>query len=548
MVFLGGLGEIGRNCAAVEIGDRILLIDCGVMFPEPDMLGVDVVIPDFTWLLERKDKIDGVLLTHGHEDHTGAIRYLASHVDLTVYGSAMSCALARPRIEDAHLLRHVTFVEVADNERRRIGPIDVEFLPTSHSVPGAHALVLHTPQGIILHSGDFKIDQTPVDGRRTDLARMGELASTEGIRLLLSDSTNAEEPGWTASESSVGPALKAIFREHPDQRIIVSCFASHLHRMQQIINAAELTGRKVATLGRSMQRNVELGLKLKLLHARPETIVKLETMDKLAPGKVCVISTGSQGEVTSAMTLLAKGSNRFLTLEVNDVVILSAHPIPGNEFGVGRVIDDLHRRGVEVVHSGHHHVHVSGHARRGELSLLMQVTKPEFFIPVHGEFRHMVHHAELAEQMGMAPSNVLVCEDGDVVKLSSTGLALGAPVPAAYTYVDGNVVDVGGAVLHDRRVLADEGVVIVAVSVDLKSKKLLGTPLIEAKGWLHGDEMDQLLARGGAEVTKAVSEALREDGANQALIEKAAKRALGRYVGEKTRKKPMVLPVVLVSS
>ncbi len=546
IVFLGGLGEIGRNCAAIEVEGRILLIDCGVMFPEPDMLGVDVIIPDFTWLLERKDKIDGILLTHGHEDHTGSIRYLAMHLDnLDVYGSALSLALARPRIEEARLLRHVTFHEVADNERRRVGPIDVEFIPTTHSVPSAYALALHTPQGVILHSGDFKIDLTPVDGRKTDLTRIGALAASEGIRLLLSDSTNAENPGFTESESSVGPVLRGVFSSHPNQRIIVSCFASHLHRMQQVIDAAVGSGRKVTTLGRSMQRNVELGIDLGLLDVPAGALVTLEAAEQLPPAKVCVLSTGSQGESLSAMTLLARGANRFLTLEPNDVIVLSAHPIPGNEHSVGQVIDDLHRRGVEVVHSGHAHVHVSGHARQGELALLMQISQPEFFIPVHGEFRHMVHHAELAERIGMLSSNVLLCEDGDVVTLSNTGLALSSTVPASYVYVDGNTVDVGGEVVKARRTLADEGFVVAACAVNLKTGKVIGYPTVTAHGWLKDDRTASLLEAGAEAVDKAVALALKEPDRSIASVDRAVKRALGKYVGEKTRRKPMVVPVVV---
>lgn len=545
MVFLGGLGEIGRNCAAIECDGRVLLIDCGVMFPEPDMLGIDVIIPDFTWLEERLDRIDGIVLTHGHEDHAGAIRYLAKLVDVSVYGSALSLALARPRIEDARLLRHVDFVEVADGERRRIGAFDVEFLAQTHSVPSAFALAIHTPQGVIVHTGDFKIDLTPIDGRRSDLTRIAHLAATEGIRLLLSDSTNAENPGFTESEATVGPVLRSVFATHPNQRIVVSCFASHLHRIQQVLDAAHATGRKVATLGRSMQRNIEVGIDLGLLDVQPTAIVSLETAATLPASQVCVLSTGSQGETLSAMTLLARGANRFWNLEPNDVVILSAHPIPGNEHAVGQVIDDLHRRGVEVVHSAHHHVHVSGHARQGELGLLIQLAKPEFFVPVHGEFRHLVHHAELAERMGMARANVVLCEDGDVVRLTDTAMVLDDPVPASYVYVDGNTVDLGGAVVQARRTLADEGLVVVACAVDVAAGRLLATPTVTAHGWLADERTEQALAAAVPAVERAVRAALGEPDRTASSVEKAARRALGRHVGEKTRRKPMVIPVLI---
>ena len=352
MVFLGGLGEIGRNCACIEVDGRIIILDVGIMFPDPDMPGVDLVLPDFTYLRENADRVDGVILTHGHEDHTGGLAYLLRDLSVPVYGSELTLGLARSRVEEAGLLDRAQFVPVRDGERRRIGPCDVEFIPVTHSVPHAFATAFFTPQGIILHSGDFKLDLHPVDGRRTDLARMGALASDTGIRLLLSDSTNAEEPGFTPSESTVGATLRKVFLERPDRRFIVTCFASHVHRVQQVADAAIAGGRKVATLGRSMQKNVRLARDLGLLHIDERSLIDIEKVDTLPPGQVCVISTGSQGEPMSALSRLAVGENRFFSLQPDDVVVISAHPIPGNEWSVGRVIDGLHRRGVEVIHSG----------------------------------------------------------------------------------------------------------------------------------------------------------------------------------------------------
>ncbi|HXP33374.1 MAG TPA: ribonuclease J, partial [Acidimicrobiales bacterium] len=483
IVFLGGLGEIGRNCACIEVEGRIVILDCGIMFPEPDMPGIDLVLPEFTYLHDRKDRVDGIVLTHGHEDHTGGLAFLLRDLHAPIYGSELTVGLARHRIEEAGVGDNTRFVSVTDGERVRIGGCDVEFIPVTHSVPEAMAIAFHTPQGVILHSGDFKLDLQPVDGRRTDMPRFGELARTEGIRLLLSDSTNAEEPGFTESESTVGVTLRRVFAAQSGKRIVVACFASHMHRVQQIIDAAVANGRKVATLGRSMGKNVELGTRLGIISIPEGAQVDIEEVDGLSPGEVCVISTGSQGEPMSALSLMATGDNKWVRIEDGDVVVISAHPIPGNEWSVGRVIDELHRRGAEVVHSGTEAVHVSGHARQGELRTLLNVAKPASFVPVHGEYRHLVHHAHLACSMGIEPSQVLLCEDGDAVRLGAKGLERDGTVPAGYVYVDGTVGDIGHGVLRDRKALAEEGVVMVVVTVDLHTGKLSGTPQIATRGW-----------------------------------------------------------------
>ncbi|HEY6622719.1 MAG TPA: ribonuclease J, partial [Acidimicrobiales bacterium] len=494
VVFLGGLGEIGRNCACIEVDGRILVLDCGIMFPDPDMLGVDLVLPDFTYLRENADRVDGVILTHGHEDHTGGLAFLLRDFPVTVYGSELTLGLARNRVEEAGLLSAATFIPVVDGERRRIGPCDVEFIPVTHSVPSAFATAFHTPQGVVLHSGDFKIDLHPVDGRRTDLACMGALGSGPGVRLLLSDSTNAEEPGFTASESTVGATLRKVFLARPGRRFVVTCFASHIHRVQQVADAAIAGGRKVATLGRSMQKNVALARQLGLLHIPDGAFIDIEDVDKLDPGEVCVISTGSQGEPMSALSRLAVGENRFFKLHEDDVVVISAHPIPGNEWSVGRVIDSLYRRGVEVIHSGVDNVHVSGHAKQGELATLMSVTQPDFFIPVHGEYRHMANHLLLANTMGITGDRVLLCEDGDAVRLDAHGLRRDGEVPGGYLFVDGSTVgDIGRGVLRDRRVLAEEGVVMVVATVDLQRSEVVGPPQIHTRGWAHAPETGTFL-------------------------------------------------------
>jgi ribonuclease J len=546
VVFLGGLGEIGRNCACIEVDGRIIVLDCGIMFPDADMPGVDLVLPEFTYLRERADKVDGIVLTHGHEDHTGGLAYLLRDLQVPIYGSELTVGLARHRVEEAGLGHRTEFIAVADGERIRIGPCDVEFIPVTHSVPNAFAIAFHTPQGVILHSGDFKLDLQPVDGRRTDLSRMGELARTDGIRLLLSDSTNAEEPGFTESESSVGVTLRRVIAAQPGKRIIVACFASHMHRVQQIIDAAVANGRKVATLGRSMGKNVELGTRLGIISIPKGTLVDIEHVDTVPPGEMCVISTGSQGEPMSALSLMATGDNKWLHVGTGDVVIISAHPIPGNEWSVGRVIDELYRRGAEVIHTGAEAVHVSGHARQGELRTLMSVTRPECFVPVHGEYRHMVHHVRLGLSMGIAPSKVLLCEDGDAVQLNAQGITRDGKVPAGYVYVDGTVGDIGHGVLRDRQKLAEEGVVMVVVTVDTRQGSLSGPPVIETRGWVHAPEAEELLGEASDVVAAAVMQALKDGTRDTEVLSRHARKALGKIVGDRTRRRPMIVPVVLM--
>ena len=516
------------------------------MFPDPDMPGVDLVLPEFTYLRERADRVDGIVLTHGHEDHTGGLAYLLRDLQAPIYGSELTVGLARHRVEEAGLGDRTDFIAVKDGERRRIGPCDVEFIPVTHSVPNAFAIAFHTPQGVILHSGDFKLDLQPVDGRRTDLSRMGELARTEGVRLLLSDSTNAEEPGFTQSESTVGVTLRRVLASKPGKRIIVACFASHMHRIQQIIDAADASGRKVATLGRSMGKNVELGTRLGIITVPKGGLVDIEDVDTVPPGQMCVISTGSQGEPMSALSLMATGDNKWLRVGEGDVVVISAHPIPGNEWSVGRVIDELYRRGAEVIHSGAEAVHVSGHARQGELQTLMAVTRPECFVPVHGEYRHLVHHARLGLSMGIDPAKVLLCEDGDVVQLRASGITRDGHVPAGYVYVDGTVGDIGHGVLRDRQKLAEEGVVMVVVTVDPHQGALSCAPVIETRGWVHAPEAEELLGEASDVVGDAVTQALRDGARDSEVLSRHARKALGRFVGERTRRRPMIVPVVLM--
>jgi len=549
IVFLGGLGEIGRNCMAIEQGEgdarRLLLIDCGLMFPDADMHGIDLVLPDFTYLRENADRIVAVVATHGHEDHVGALQYLLRELSFPIYGSAVTLGLARNRIEEAGLLGRTELVTVKDGERLMIGPFDVEFIPVTHSVPHAHAIAVHTPQGVVLHTGDFKLDLTPVDGRRTDIARIGQLAASEGIRLLLADSTNAEESGYAPSETKVGAVLRAVFAEQKGRRIITASFASHLHRIQQIADAAVASGRKIATLGLSIKKNVRMGRDLGVLKIPDASLIDIEEIDKYQPGEICVISTGSQGEPMSALALLARGENKWVKVGQHDTVILSSHAIPGNEGNVNRVIDDLLRAGVEVVHSGVADVHATGHAQADELKTYMSLTRPEWFVPIHGEYRHMVANAKLGYVMGIPRDHVLICEDGDVLELSDEGMRNVGRVPAGYLYVDGIVGDVGQGVLRDRRVLAEEGVVVVVVTVDIETGKVLTGPEIITRGWVYAPEAEDLLDEACDRVAAVVEASLAAGVRDVESLERDVRRAAGKFVNERTKRRPMIVPVVM---
>jgi ribonuclease J len=546
VTFLGGLGEIGRNCACIEVEGRILLLDVGLMFPDIDMLGVDLVLPDFTYLRDNADRVDGAIITHGHEDHMGGLSYLLRELSFPIYGSELTLGLARNRIEEAGLLGRTELIPVSDGERRRIGPCEVEFIPVTHSVPHGFATAFHTAHGTILHSGDFKLDLTPVDGRLTDLARIGALAAGDGIKLLLSDSTNADEPGHSRSESSVGQVLYQLFHAHEGRRIVIACFASHIHRVQQIADAAVAFGRKVATLGLSMKKNVRLARSMGLLRIPDHALVDIDDVADLPPGQVCVISTGSQGEPMSALALMATRNNRWLEVGPEDTVILSSHPIPGNEMNVSKVIDGLVRLGAEVVHSGIHDVHASGHAKQEELKTLLSIARPEWFVPVHGEYRHLVAHARLAKQMGVVPDErAIVCTDGDQLVLDETSVRLDGQVPAGYLYVDGIVGDVGHGVLRDRRVLAEEGVVVVVVTVDVADGAILTGPEVITRGWVYAPEADPLLAECADEVRQAVKEAFAENATDVEALGRVVRRAAGRFVSERTRRRPMIVPVVM---
>jgi ribonuclease J len=549
IVFLGGLGEIGRNCFCLEVEGRILVVDCGLMFPDPAMPGVDLVLPDFTYLRDNADRVEGVVLTHAHEDHAGGLAYLLRDVELPIYGTALSLGLARGRIEEAGCLDRTEFIPISDGECRRIGPFECQFVPVTHSVPHSLATAFFTPAGTILHTGDFKLDLNPVDGRKTDLALLGEIARRDGgVRLLLSDSTNAERAGFTPSESTVGEVMQDLFRLHRDRRFIVACFASHLHRIQQVTQAALDAGRRIAFLGRSMAQNVTLAREMGLLDIPAARIVDIEDTDaaKYAPGELCIVCTGSQGEPLSALSLMAAHEHKWVKVSGDDVVVISAHAIPGNEANVYRVIDSLHRTGAEVVHGGTAPVHVSGHASREELKFMLNLARPEWFVPVHGEYRHMVHHAQLAREVGLPDDRVVICEDGDVLTLGSAGIEVDRrSVPAGYLYVDGIVGDVGHGVLRDRRSLAQEGVVVVIVTVDAASGEVITGPEIVTRGWVYAPEAEELIEDAKKAVLDSLEEAADEGATDFETLRRHARRALGRFINERTKRRPAVIPVVM---
>ncbi len=547
ITLLGGVGEIGRNCFCLEHDDRILVVDCGLMFPDADMPGVDIVLPDFSYLIDNADRVEGVYLTHAHEDHAGGVPYLLEHLSVPLFASPLSLAFARRRIEEAGLLSRTELIAVHDGERRRIGPFDLQFIPVTHSVPHGFATAFFTPAGTIVHSGDFKIDLTPVDGRHTDLALIGEIGRRDGgVRLLLSDSTNAERPGFTPSESTVGEVMRNLFRDHADRRVIVACFASHIHRIEQVARAAIGAGRKVAFLGRSMQHNVARARELGVLDIPVEAVVDIEEIARFAPHEVCVICTGSQGEPMSALALMAAHDNKFVKISGDDLVVLSSHAIPGNETNVYGVIDALHRAGADVVYGTPSGVHVSGHASREELKFLLSLVQPEWFLPVHGEYRQLVHHARLAAEVGVASEKVLICEDGDAIVLGPDGVDVERrAVPSGYTYVDGIVGDVGGSVLRDRRALSAEGVVVVIVTVDARSGEVLTGPEIVTRGWIYAPEAEDLIEDAKAVVLQAIADGTAQGATDFETVRRHSRTALKRFIADRTKRYPIIVPVVM---
>jgi ribonuclease J len=542
IAFLGGLGEIGRNCAVVELDGARLLVDCGLAFPDADQPGVDIILPDFAWLAEEPERVVGVVLTHAHEDHMGALPYFLRDFDVPVYGTRLSLSMLAAKLEEHELAP--SLVEIAPGERTTLGPFDLELFAMSHSIPDGVAVALRTPAGTIVHTGDFKMDLTPIDGRPTDLGGLARLAAG-GIDLLLSDSTNADQPGFIPSEVEVGRALEDIFGA-ARRRIVVACFASHVHRVQQIFDAAARLGRQVALVGRSMVRNMRVAMDLGYLRAPPGLLVPVEDLNRLDPAATVVLSTGSQGEPYSALTLMAGRDHKWVRIEPGDTVVLSSSLIPGNEAAVYRTINDLARLGADVYHKGNARVHVSGHAAQGELTLLLTTLRPRNFLPVHGEYRHLAQHARLAEAVGVPRERILVCEDGDVIELAGGVASRVGEVRAGMVFVDGlGVGDVGDAVLRDRRKLGGEGFVHVLVTIESQTGKVLAGPDIVTRGFVYEPESGDLIEEAKARVLDAL-ERCASDGVTDPMILKQHMRSTASALfKERTQRRPVIIPTVM---
>jgi ribonuclease J len=542
MVALGGLGEIGRNMTVFEYDGRLLLVDCGVLFPEQDQPGVDLILPDFSCLDGRLDQVEALVLTHAHEDHIGAVPYLLrQRVDIPLVGSRLTLALVRSKLIEHKITPQD--VEVQAGGRLSHGPFDLEFLAVNHSIPDALAVAIRTPAGTVLHTGDFKMDQLPLDGRLTDLGGFARLG-TEGVDLLLADSTNAEVPGIVTPEREIGPVLSDVFAA-ADQRIIVSCFASHVHRVQQVMDAAAEHGRKVALVGRSMVRNMGVARDLGYLQVpsvHGGLLVDQREAEEMPPDQIVLISTGSQGEPMSALSRMAARDHPIRIAE-GDTVILASSLVPGNEAAVSRIINDLTRLGARVVHKGNALVHVSGHAPAGELLYVLNLVKPRNFIPVHGEWRHLQAHADLAALTGVPPSNIVIAEDGVVVDLADGQISVAGKVPCGYVYVDGlSVGEISEASLKDRLILGEEGFVSVVVVVDSTSGKLVAGPEIHARG--SGID-DTALADVRLLVEEALAGAAKEGIDEVHELRQLVRRTVGRWVNENYRRRPMIIPVVV---
>ena len=546
ITFLGGLGDIGRNCAAIESKNQILLLDCGQLFPDEMMPGAQSVLPDFSYLKDRSEKIVGCIATHGHEDHIGALRYALDISEFPIYGSEFTLGMIRHRLSEANMLHKTDLVAVADGETVSIGDFRCEFLPVTHSTPKGLISAIRTPQGLILHSSDFKLDNNPVDGRVTDLDRIAALSKDPGIRLLLCDSTNAELSGSSISESEVGDGLEEIFMKFQHERIIATCFSSHIHRIQQIIDISKEQGRKVATLGFSMERNISLARSLGVISVSEDDLVDISEIETYPKNQICVISTGSQGEPRSSLNLSAQNSGKWLRIDENDVIIFSSRTIPGNEKRVARLVNNLVSLGASVVNDENLNTHTSGHGQREELSELHKAANPEWFIPVHGELRHLVAHRELAIEIGTNPKNALLATDGDQVVMEDSGLTVNRnKCQGHYIFSQGSIVETRHDLFKDRNILGKEGCVIARVSISEKDKTLIGAPSVISKGWLSAD----ISERHEQEIEDRLSSELKTFLKNrkeltQEVLEQKVRRVTGSMVNDSTKRRPMIIPLV----
>ncbi|MDD6563716.1 MAG: ribonuclease J [Clostridiales bacterium] len=541
---IGGLDEIGKNLTAFEYSNEIIIVDCGMAFPDDDMPGVDMVINDITYLVKNRQKIKGIFLTHGHEDHIGGLPYFLKEINVPVYGTKLTLGLVEHKLKEHNLLALVKLVRVRHGQEVTAGKFfAVEFITTNHSIADSVALAIKTPAGTVVHMGDFKIDSTPIVGDVIDLARLGELGK-EGVLALMSDSTNVERPGYAMSEKTVGRKFENIF-QNCDKRIIVATFASNVHRVQQIIDAAAKNRRKVAISGRSMENIVEISILLGYMKVPEGVLITLDNIKKYRPNEVVIITTGSQGEPMSALTRMAFSDHRKVEVTKDDLIIISASPIPGNEKAVSNVINELFKIGAEVIYKSLMDVHVSGHACQEELKLIMSLVKPKYFIPVHGEHRHLVLHKRLAEEMGIPGQNSFVLSNGSVLELDSEGAKITGNVQAGQVLVDGlGVGDVGNIVLRDRKHLAQDGLIIIVTTIDNEKREIASKPDVISRGFVYVREAEQLIEGIKQVSTEAVETSLSRHNVDWSMMKNNIKSSVAKYIYDRTKRNPMILPII----
>jgi ribonuclease J len=536
---IGGVGEIGKNMMAVEYGDDLLVIDAGLMFPESDMLGIDIVIPDIGYLLDKKDKIRAILITHGHEDHTGGLPYILPQINAPIYATPLTRGLIEVKLKEFGLLSQARLHTVRPGDTVALGAFQVEFFQVSHSIPDGVGLAITTPVGLVVHSGDFKFDHSPVDDRRTDFAKLAELGG-RGVLVLLSDSTRTEYRGYTPSEQEVSRTFEQVFTQTKG-RILIATFASNISRVQQVIDTAEHFGRRVAVLGRSMAENVAMAVELGYLRLPRQGLLPIGEVNRISPGKVTIVCTGSQGEPTSALVRIANGEYRGVAVSPGDAVIVSATPIPGNEELVHRTLNRLFRLGADVYYSQLLDVHVSGHASQEEQKLMLNLIRPRYFVPIHGEYRHLVLHARLARQVGVPPENIFVVENGHILEFDGKRGRVVDRFPGGYVFVDGlGVGDVGHVVLRDRHLLSQDGFLIAVVGIDRESGEVLSGPDIITRGFVYARDAEPLIAQAKEQVLAALRKGRGRDEASTRIKER-----LSTFLYEQTKRRPMILPVVM---
>lgn len=544
---LGGLNEIGKNITAYECGNDIFIVDCGMGFPDADMLGVDIVIPDFTWLEKNVDRIRGLVVTHGHEDHIGSIPYFLKKVgtDIPIYGGALTVGLIEGKLKEHGLLGRAKLNVIKPGDSVKLGCFSVEFIHVNHSIPDAMAVAITTPVGVIIQTGDFKVDYTPIDDTPIDIARFAEYGS-KGVLCLLADSTNSERPGFSESEQKVGAAFENLFQKAGDRRIIIATFSSNIHRIQQIVNMAVQTGRKVAVSGRSMVNVVTKAIELGYLNIPKGVLIDIDNIGRYPSNRLVICTTGSQGEPLSALSRMAAGEHRKVSVTANDYIIISATPIPGNEKHVTRVVNDLLKLGAEVIYKSMYEVHVSGHACQGDLKMMLSITKPKFFIPVHGEYKHLISNAQLAKEMGMSPDRILITDIGQVTELDGETMQPGGTVEAGRIFVDGyGVGDVGSIVLRDRQHLAQDGLIIVVTTIESESGAVVAGPDIVSRGFVYVRESEALMEEARQLVKKTLDDCQEKGVREWSALKVSIKDQLSSFIYKKTKRDPMILPIIM---